>query len=72
MHAKQLADALRLMAQGCRIVNQNDRLKAAADRLERMENALQQLSACNLTEENCANLDVANRRIRNIATLALK
>jgi hypothetical protein len=44
----------------------------AADRLERMEFALRQLAECHLTEENCASLEVANKRVRNIANNALK
>ena len=43
----------------------------AADRLERMEAALKQLSECNLHDGNCASFDVANRRIRNLALRAL-
>lgn len=41
------------------------------DEHRRMVEALRQLSECNLTDDNCAGLDVANRRIRNIARRAL-
>lgn len=41
------------------------------DEHRRMVEALKQLSECNLTDDNCAGLDVANRRIRNIARRAL-
>jgi hypothetical protein len=34
--------------------------------------ALQQFADCNLNESNCASFDVANRRIRRIANLALE
>lgn len=44
----------------------------AADKIERMESALRQLSKCNFTDENCAGLDIANKRIRNIANLGLQ
>jgi hypothetical protein len=33
--------------------------------------AMVQLSECNLTEENCASFEVANKRIRRIAIMAL-
>lgn len=33
--------------------------------------ALEQFSQCNLNEDNCANLDIATQRIRNVATVAL-
>lgn len=41
------------------------------DEHRRMVEALRHLSQCNLTDENCAGLEVANRRIRNIARRAL-
>jgi ribosomal protein S7 len=41
------------------------------DEHRRMVEALRQLSECNLTDDNCAGLDVANRRIRNIARRAI-
>ena len=41
------------------------------DEHRRMVEALKQLSECNLNDDNCAGLDVANRRIRNIARRAL-
>jgi hypothetical protein len=33
--------------------------------------ALEQLAECNLTDDNCASLEVATKRIRNIARAAL-
>lgn len=44
----------------------------AADRLERMDFALRQIAECNLTEENCASLEVASKRVRAIANRGLK
>ncbi len=44
----------------------------AADRLERMSAALELLKNVNLSEDNCADFKVANRRIRNIAATALQ
>lgn len=41
------------------------------DEHRRMVEALRQLSECNLTDDNCAGLDVASRRIHNIARRAL-
>lgn len=41
------------------------------DEHRRMVEALKQMAECNLTDDNCAGLDVANRRIRNIARRAL-
>lgn len=41
-------------------------------RVDAMRLALDEFATCNLTDENCANLDVANRRIRNIARRALE
>lgn len=34
--------------------------------------ALRQLAECNLSEDNCANFEVANRRIRRIARAVLE
>lgn len=51
-----------------------DKAKALVAKLnafDAMVGALKQLSTCNLTEENCASFDVANRRIRNISSAAL-
>jgi hypothetical protein len=45
------------------------------DELERINKtliyALEMFAKCNLTDENCASLEVANRRIRNTARTAL-
>jgi hypothetical protein len=38
---------------------------------KRLRAALTWLAECNLSEENCASFDVANRRIRGIAVRAL-
>lgn len=38
---------------------------------ERLREALKQFSECNLTAENCASFEVANRRIRNLANRTL-
>ena len=46
--------------------------REAAERLERMERALLIFSKYNLTEEYCANFEVANKRIRNVAREGLK
>jgi len=46
--------------------------KEAADRMETMERALLQLSECNLTEANCASLELASKRVRNVAKAGLK
>lgn len=51
-----------------------DRAKSLVAKLNAFDGlveALKQLSTCNLTEENCASFDVANRRIRNISSAAL-
>ena len=46
--------------------------REAADRLERMERVLRQFSEVNLTNDNCASFEVANKRIRNLALEGLK
>jgi hypothetical protein len=43
---------------------------AAKDRIKRLEEAFTELEQCNLTDENCANMDVATRRVRNFARRA--
>jgi DNA-binding transcriptional MerR regulator len=42
----------------------------AHERIKRLEEAFTELEQCNLTDENCANMDVATRRIRNFARKA--
>ena len=49
-----------------------ERAEAAEARIKVLERALKQFANCNLSEENCADFDVANRRIRAIARGALK
>lgn len=44
---------------------------SSPDAIKGLINTLIQFSECNLTEENCASFEVANRRIRNTATMAL-
>lgn len=46
--------------------------REAADRLETMERTLRQMAECDLNESNCAGLDVASKRIRNLANAALR
>lgn len=41
------------------------------DEHQRMIDALLQFAECDLNEGNCANLEIASRRIRNIARRAL-
>lgn len=45
-------------------------LNAANERIKRLEEAFTELEQCNLTDENCANMDVATRRVRNFARRA--
>jgi len=45
-------------------------LNWSKDRIKRLEEAFTELEQCNLTDENCANMDVATRRIRNFARRA--
>ncbi len=42
-------------------------MHTAALRIRRMKNVLEQLRDCKLSEENCADLSIATRRIRNLA-----
>lgn len=42
-------------------------LAAANERIKRLEEAFTQLEQCNFTDENCASLEVATKRIRNFA-----
>lgn len=44
-----------------------DELAAANERIKRLEEAFTQLEQCNFTDENCATLEVATKRIRNFA-----
>jgi hypothetical protein len=44
----------------------------AADRMETMAKALTQLANCNLNEDNCGSLEVATKRVRNVASIGLK
>lgn len=37
-----------------------------------MERTLRQMAECDLNESNCAGLDVASKRIRNLANAALR
>lgn len=46
--------------------------KEAADRMERMYRALDQLSKCKLSEDNCSSFEVANNRLHLLAHEALK
>ena len=43
----------------------------AANRLEQMQTYLKMMSDCDLNDSNCASLDVASRRVRGIARMAL-
>jgi len=45
-------------------------LNWSKDRIKRLEESFTELEQCNLTDENCANMDVATRRIRNFARRA--
>lgn len=45
-------------------------LNWSKERIKRLEDAFTELEQCNLTDENCANMDVATRRIRNFARRA--
>jgi len=47
-----------------------EKFHAANERIKRLEEAFTELEQCNLTDENCANMDVATRRIRNFARRA--
>jgi hypothetical protein len=49
----------------------SDPVAVLADRIGKMKSSLEQLAECNLTEENCASLEVASRRVRNIARTGL-
>jgi hypothetical protein len=42
------------------------------ERLVRLETALQQLADNDLTDDNCASVDIAAKRVRNIARAALE
>ncbi len=46
------------------------KLNVANERIKRLEEAFTELEQCNLTDENCANMDVATRRIRYFARRA--
>lgn len=48
-----------------------DKLRGDMDEVARLRGVLKQFSECNLSEENCASFDVANKRIRNLAKRAL-
>lgn len=45
--------------------------KAMREDNERLREALKQFSECNLNESNCASLELASKRIRNVANAAL-
>jgi hypothetical protein len=45
---------------------------ADTERLVRLETALQQLADNDLTDDNCASVDIAAKRVRNIARAALE
>ena len=46
-------------------------LKAKAALCDDLLKALQQFAECNLNDDNCASLELASKRIRNIANAAL-
>lgn len=43
----------------------------AAGRIEYFRSILQQFAECDLNDDNCASLEVASKRIRNLARRAL-
>jgi hypothetical protein len=44
----------------------------AAKRLEHMQAHLKMMADCDLNESNCSSLEVASKRVRNIAKMALR
>ena len=46
--------------------------KIINEHMSRLESALEQFAHCDLNESNCADLNVATKRIRNVAREALK
>jgi hypothetical protein len=44
----------------------------AAERLEQMQTYLKMMADCNLNETNCASLEVASKRVRNMANMGLR
>jgi hypothetical protein len=48
-----------------------DEREKLQSQLNILSSALKQLAECKLTPENCASLDVASKRVRNIARIAL-
>jgi hypothetical protein len=55
-------------AENIKLADENANLRASNAELLA---ALQQFACCNLTDDNCASLDVASKRIRNIANIAI-
>lgn len=59
----------------CNLAESRDAAKAQLAeiraRAERMERALRQFADCDLHDGNCASLEIASRRIRNLARTAL-
>jgi hypothetical protein len=45
--------------------------REAADRMQRMDKALRDMLHCEFTEDNCADLSIASRRVRSAARKAL-
>jgi len=54
------------------LLKKDAELEICWKRMHRYKNALEQFAQCNLNDDNCASLSVANARIRHLATLALR
>lgn len=63
-------ELLKIMREQWMADAQSKKIREQEDRIKRLEEAFTELEQCNLTDENCANMDVATRRIRNFARRA--